>query len=303
MVYLEMFEDYKKNIEGNSNNSIKQYVSELNKFFDFLNVKLNDEIVQVSSIDVQSYIAKLVEMGNSANTRNHKLTIIKTFYTYLQRELDLKIDYRILTLKYSKTAKVEKKWLNSDEVNDLLLASANDYRANAYICLMYTTGARLSDISQIKLSDVMKIKGYDEEGNAIYKVRVNGKGNKERDLFLNNKKYDTMGRIMKYIDMKRNKIVEKYDVDSDLLFISNKGEPLDHSNIRKSIKRYAKKANIDEYWEVSPHTLRHSFATNLLNKGVSVAVVRNAMGHASISTTNTYAHADINSIKDAMQDV
>lgn len=149
----------------------------------------------------------------------------------------------------------------------------------------------------------MKIKGYDEEGNAIYKVRVNGKGNKERDLFLNNKKYDTMGRIMKYIDVKRNKIVEKYDVDSDLLFISNKGEPLDHSNIRKSIKRYAKKANIDEYWEVSPHTLRHSFATNLLNKGVSVAVVRNAMGHASISTTNTYAHADINSIKDAMQDV
>ena len=155
---------------------------------------------------------------------------------------------------------------------------------------MLTTGARISEINDITVDDVYN-------GYAV----INGKGNKQRTLYFNNEIYNTMPILLRYIDIKRNKIIKKTGVKTNQLFISNEGNNIKRENFTKSLKRYAQKAGLNDWETISPHSLRHSCGSNALRRGVDIATVRDMLGHSNIFTTNTYSHSNEDLIKNAME--
>ena len=292
MELFDKFKIYKVEIEGNKLNSIDTYIDDLKGFFNYLGIDMqdNDKILSVNSIQVKQYISYLYDKGNSATTRNRRLTAIKTFYRYLAEEENLTIDYKIFNIKRAKTQPREAYYLDNDNIEKLVLRTKK-IRYKALIIFILTNGARFSDILQVKVDDILTPKSYDRNGNPVYYVKVIGKRDKERKLYIDNMHYDTRNILKEYIDTERKKILERTGVKTDLLFISNDGNPLNRENFNRTLKICAKKAGIERWQDVHPHTLRHSFATRLLDEGKTIAEVRDLMGHDSIATTNSYVHS------------
>lgn len=288
---LDEFKSYKCEIEGNKENSIDQYIIVIKKFFDYFKVDYKDinKITEINSNDIKQWLMTLNQSGNSAKTRNHRLAVIKEFYRFLQVEKDLIVDPKINFMRYSKTPHKEKLFLDI-ETCDLLLRKTTEIRTKAVISVILTTGCRFSDLESITTKDI-------DNGYAV----VYGKGNKERYLYFDNKDTKCLEIVRKYIDKKRKKIIENTGVKTDLLFLSNNGNKLDINNFRKELKHYAKKCGIECWKDISPHILRHSFATNKLESGCDIGTIRDALGHTNISTTNTYIHTNREKVREMME--
>ena len=292
MELFNKFKTYKVEIEGNKSDSIDTYIDDIKGFLDYLNINATDDktIVNVDATQVKQYISYLYDKGNSATTRNRRLTAIKIFYKYLGQEEDFAIDYKIFNIKRAKTQPREAYYLDENNT-ELLVLRTKKIRYKALIIFILTNGARFSDIVQVKVDDVLNPKGYDRKGNPIYYVKVIGKRNKERKLFIDNEHYDTRNVLIEYINTERKQIIERTGSKTDLLFISNDGNELNRNNFNKTLKICAKKAGIERWKDIHPHTLRHTFATRLLDEGHTIAEVRDLMGHDSIATTNAYVHS------------
>ena len=282
---LEEFKTYKVDVEGKAEDSINLYIKNIKKFCEDMNIKNYETLISTKSQTIKDWLSILAEKENSAVTRNNKLSAIKQIFCFLEDEKDVVVDRKINKIKYAKTKQKETKYLDEKQMEELLAITTNQ-RTKSAIAILNNTGVRFSELIQITCTDI-------ERGFAI----IVGKGNKERTVFFT---HQTIAICRNFINGKRRHIVEKYNLDTDLLFLSDYGNIMKASNFINSLKYYAERMGI--YWsnEMSPHKLRHSCITKALNDGVPIQVVRDMVGHTNMQTTNRYSHSKDDEIRKAM---
>ena len=282
---LEEFKTYKVDVEGKAEDSINLYIKNIKKFCEDMNIKDYETLISTKSQTIKDWLSILAEKENSAVTRNNKLSAIKQIFCFLEDEKDVVVDRKINKIKYAKTKQKETKYLDEKQMEELLAITTNQ-RTKSAIAILNNTGVRFSELIQITCTDI-------ERGFAI----IVGKGNKERTVFFT---HQTIAICRNFINGKRRHIVEKYNLDTDLLFLSDYGNIMKASNFINSLKYYAERMGI--YWsnEMSPHKLRHSCITKALNDGVPIQVVRDMVGHTNMQTTNRYSHSKNDEIRKAM---
>lgn len=234
---------------------------------------LKKKLISLNGNDVRNF---LLNIDTIPRTKAHYLTVLNSFYRYLIFMDKLK-DNPCDGIKSPKLEKKLPTYLTSEEVDKLLnmrLTKPVDYRNKAMLELIYATGARISEITNLELSQI----DYDE---CI--IRVTGKGKKDRIIPFGN---TASKALREYIETYRVFLI-KNDT-CNYVFINKNGSKISRQMIFKILKSLAKKAGIEK--EVSPHTLRHSFATNLLNNRADLRVIQELLGHENLETTEIYSH-------------
>lgn len=252
-------------------NTISTYKDDLKYYLSFLNGK---EFENITKKDINNFIEYLKDRNLSEKTINHVIGTVKNLHNYFALHHNMpNVTENIVRLK---TPKKLPKVLTIEEVDLLLdidLKTSYDYRNKAMLELMYSSGLRLSELLNLTLSDI------DFENNL---VKVFGKGSKERIIPIGD--YATVA-LYKYINEYRNSLV-KYP--TDILFLNNHGKKMSRSGFFKIIKKIAENKGIKK--ELSPHTLRHSFATHMLECGADLRSIQELLGHENMSTTSIYTH-------------
>lgn len=259
--------------KGLSLQTVKSYQQDLKAFFAFYPDK--HDVNDLSSYDINSFIANELSMGRSPATVLRMSSSIKNFYVFLRKE-GLFLD----ELPEVETPKMPKRLpscLSIEEVELLLNApdmnTPSGIRDKAMLELMYASGLRVSELINLEKKNVNLVKGI---------VKIFGKGAKERKVPMGDfaKEY-----VVKYINEVRDQF---HGRDSKFLFLNRKGDPLSRIYFFKQVKKYALEVGIDK--PISPHTLRHCFATHLLEGGAQLKAVQEMLGHTNISTTQIYTH-------------
>ena len=262
-----------------SNNTIDSYKRDLEDFYKFTNKSYKF----ITKDDVINYLGYL---NNKINPRsiNRHIVSIKNYFKFLEKNNSIKSNPcdEITGLK---TPKKLPKVLSEEDVNNLLDIELNDafsYRNKAMLELMYSSGLRVSELLNLEVNNI------DFNMNL---VRVFGKGSKERIVPIDDiaTKY-----LSEYISIYRNTLLK--NKESDILFLNSRGDKLTRQGFFKILKTIAKEKGIKK--ELSPHTLRHSFATHLLNHGADLRSIQTMLGHENIETTQIYTHVSDNYIKE-----
>jgi len=281
---IEEFLDYLLIDKKYSDNTIESYRNDLNKYYEFI----KKDIKNASEDDINKYIISLNKNGFSEKSISRNISAIKSFYKFLliEKKIQHNITENIDTPKLHKSLP---KVLTEEEVEKLLDISLNDhfsFRNKAMLELMYATGMRVSELINIKVFDI------DFEADII---RITGKGRKERIVPFGDY---ALYYLKKYYDDYRYMFLIKGE--SDYLFLNNHGEPMTRQGFFKILKKIADEVGIKK--EFSPHTLRHSFATHLLNHGADLRSIQELLGHSDISTTQIYTNLSFNQIKENYKD-
>ncbi len=279
---IEKYLEYLKYERKLSDNTYQSYENNLKQFKKYL---IDNDIVN-SSKDVSTEMLKeyLYQLNLSNKSKSHYLTVLKSYYSFLTKEGVIKNN----PTNAIKMPKIEKKlpnYLTIEEVDKLLdirLEKPTDYRNKAMLELLYATGMRISELTNLKLSQV----DFDDDI-----VRVLGKGKKERTIPLND---TAIFALKEYINDYRPFLLKLNT--SEYIFINNFGNKISRQGFFKILKKLCVKAEISK--EVSPHTLRHSFATHLLNNGADLRIIQELLGHENLVTTEIYAHLQNQKIKD-----
>lgn len=268
--YIDKYFDYLKYERKVTNNTYESYKNDLKSFDAFFNHK----IINLKYEDIQKYLKSLNSL--SAKSISHQITVINNLYNFLITDGYMTSNpcENIISPKISKTLPVS---LTEEEINKLLdidFITIYDYRNKAMLELLYATGLRISELLNLKLNDVDLKNSY---------VRVLGKGRKERII--------PIGEIaINYLKLYINEyrpILLKNKIN-DYIFISNACTKMTRQGFFKIIKKECQKKNINK--EISPHTIRHSFATHLLAHGADLRIIQDLLGHEDISTTQIYTH-------------
>lgn len=258
-----------------SNATIESYTYCLNKYYTFMK-KNNLNLKTIKKNDIKDYLKYLKDNKMSPKTINQNMSCLRSFYKFLIIEKYLTAD----PLEYVEAPKFRKslpKVLSKEEVDKLLdidLINKYSYRNKAMLELMYATGVRVSELVNLKIHDI----DYDME-----LLRTMGKGNKERIIPIG--EY-AMYYLKLYVNNFREELIKKNY--TDYLFLNNHGKKISRQSFYKLIKELAIKKNIKT--EFSPHTLRHSFATHLLDSGTDIKSIQEMLGHSSLQTTQIYTH-------------
>lgn len=269
-----------------SNNTIESYGSDvLNYLYYLQNVKGITNLQNVTTEDVKNYLAYLKKMGYSPSSSSRALSTLKSFHKFLVLEHYIKHNP---TLSIS-TPKIDKKLPNVLSVEEvmILLNSLNDdtpynARNRAMIEVMYGTGLRVSELVNLKLNELHLTSKM---------ISTTGKGSKERIVPIN----DYASKVLRDYIVKYRPELVKNGKDNNFIFLNNQGQPLSRQSFFLILKRLAKDAGIEK--EISPHTLRHSFATHLLEAGTDLRYIQEMLGHENISTTQIYTHLSKQKIK------
>lgn len=281
---IDIFLNYLSVERGLSGNTMASYRQDLSRYMDYLSRRHIDALSKTTKNDIVNFMLDQKDRGLSANSIARRLAAIKVFYRFLVRERILKEDSTSL-IDSPKLGKKIPETLSLNEV-DALLAQPNarvthGSRDKAILETMYATGMRVSEVVNLRLDNVNLEVGF---------LRCIGKGNKERVIPLGKK---AIASIRRYTGAARNKLLSKKV--SDYLFVSRFGKKISRQSIWKMIKKYARDARIKK--PLSPHTLRHSFATHLLERGADLRSVQEMLGHADISTTQLYTHINKDRLK------
>ena len=263
-----------------SENTIKSYNNDLKKFNNF-NKK---NIEKINDNDIKNYIKFLNKENNDTKTISHNISTLRSFYKFLLIEKKIKTN-PMEYIELPKTKKSLPKTLSIEEIDKLLdinLIDAFSYRNKAMLELMYSSGLRVSELVNVNIHDI-------DTSNCI--IRIMGKGSKERIVPLGDY---AIKYIEIYIKEYREKLIKKEI--NNYLFLNNHGKKMTRQGFFKILKQIAKEKNIKT--EFSPHTLRHSFATHLLNGGADLRSIQEMLGHESISTTQIYTHVSKEKLKE-----
>lgn len=264
--------------DGLSRNTLESYRRDLNKFSEWLEKHNRPSILQTTHSDIQGYLADLliVQKAKSSST-GRNLSSLKRLFRYLLREGKIPLD-PTLQIDTPKLPRALPKTLTEQDVEQLLASPDIDellgLRDRAMFEVLYATGLRVSELVDLRVSQISLDMGI---------VQVIGKGNKERMVPLGEEALDWMRR---YIDDGRHALLA--GKSSDELFVTARGCGMTRQMFWYLIKKYARHAGLKK--PLSPHTLRHAFATHLLNHGADLRVVQMLLGHADISTTQIYTH-------------
>ena len=278
-------EDFISHIEFEkrlSKNTSYSYKNDLNKYKDYLKEKGITNTKDISKSDVEKYLEKLNKDDVKTSSIARKLTTIKTFHNYLFQKQKISVDVTE-TIERPKLRKKLPNVLTVDEVDRLLDIDCKtkfDYRNKSMLELMYGTGLRITELLDLKLND------FDLE-NCV--IRCYGKGSKERIVPIG--EY-TMESLMNYLEI-RNELLRKRTCE--YLFLNNLGGRLSRFSFFKILKKMLVEKGIHK--DVSPHSLRHSFATHMLEYGADLRSIQELLGHSDIATTKIYTHISNNKIK------
>ncbi len=262
--------------DGLSKNTLNSYRFDLELFTGWLDKSFKKNILDTSQVDIQQYLSFKFPTSKSRSI-SRLLAALRRLFRYLLRQKKIKID-PTLEIQSPKIPKSLPKSLSEEDV-ELLLAAPDvetnaGLRDKAMLELLYACGLRVSELVNILLTELSMTEGV---------IRVTGKGNKTRLVPMGEEAVDW---IKKYIDESRNNILKQRV--SKYLFITIRGGAMTRQAFWYLIKRYAIIANIKK--SMSPHIMRHAFATHLLNHGADLRVVQMLLGHSDISTTQIYTH-------------
>jgi integrase/recombinase XerD len=275
--------------KGLSSNTTKAYENDIKRFLKFLHDKNQQDIAQCRMQDVRELIATLSEMGLERSSLARNLSSIRMFYRYLLAEDILDRD-PTENIEVPKQKQKLPTVLEIHEVESLLkqpdLTQSRGIRDKAILEVMYATGVRVSELTDLKQSNIMEEEGV---------IRVLGKGSKERLIPIGKIAIISVNSYIRTVRMN----LARRRLCGDILFLSMNGRPLTRIAIWKIVKDYVKEAKISK--NVSPHTLRHSFATHLLEGGADLRAVQEMLGHADITTTQIYTHLDREFLKEVIQ--
>lgn len=283
--YINRFIDYLAVERGLAKNTLESYGRDLRQFQGYLVDQENKKLEEANQATILGYLNNLKNQRKAVSTISRNVAAIKSFYQYLVQETYLSLDP---TVKIE-TPKIEKKLpkiLSIMEVEELLKQPSSKVpsgmRDKAMLELLYATGIRVSEIISLNISDVNLDMGY---------IKCYGKGSKERLVPLGS---IAVKSVHEYVNKGRPQIVRTYEEAT--LFVNHHGNRLTRQGFWKIIKKYAHQANITK--EITPHTLRHSFATHLLENGADLRSVQEMLGHADISTTQIYTQVTKNQLKE-----
>ena len=273
---IEEFIDHLWLEDGLSKNTLNSYRFDLELFSEWLTKTLKKNILDVSQADIQLYLSFKFPTSK-ARSISRLLATLRRLFRYLLRENKIKGDPTLEILS-PKIPKSLPKSLSEEEVESLLDAPSNKtisgLRDKAMLELLYACGLRVSELVNILLTELSMTEGV---------IRVTGKGSKTRLVPMGEEAVDW---IKKYINESRNGILKKKT--SKYLFITIRGSAMTRQAFWYLIKRYSIIAQINK--PMSPHILRHAFATHLINHGADLRVVQMLLGHSDISTTQIYTH-------------
>lgn len=262
--------------DGLSKNTLTSYRQDLSAFAEWLQKTENRDLHQARQADIQQYLA--VRFPHSKpRSISRLIATLRRFYRYALRESQVEVD-PTLQIDSPKLPRSLPKSLNEEEVEALLdapdLGQPLGLRDRAMLELLYACGLRVSELVGLKVTEIGLQEGV---------IRVTGKGSKTRLVPMGEEALEWTGR---YLKEARPDILQKRLSDS--LFVTQRGEAMTRQAFWYLIKRYALQAGIRK--PISPHVLRHAFATHLLNHGADLRVVQMLLGHADISTTQIYTH-------------
>ncbi len=269
--------------KGLSDNTNISYKTDLELYLGFLKEKGINSLEGIKSSDIESYMMFLQEDSHdTVTTVARKLTSIKNFHSFLEKEgiVSKNVSVGIKRPKLRKTVVRSLSVSDVDKLLDITLKSPFDYRNKAMLELIYGTGLRVSELVNLTLNNI-------DFTNCI--IRIVGKGNKERIIPLG--EY-SMYYLNLYME-RRNSLLKKNICDA--LFLNNHGKKITRQGFFKILKGLLKEKGLDP--DVSPHTLRHSFATHLLNSGADLRSIQEMLGHSDISTTRIYTHVGDSKIR------
>ena len=270
---IELFQQYLFVEKGLSKQTVISYTEDLKQFFLFLNDRKYVEELQGE--DLYEFVKQQLAIGRTASTVMRRLSSVRNFFLFLKRDGLYKGE--IPEVEAPKKAEHLPNCLSIEEVEDLLNApdinKPEGLRDRAMLETMYASGLRVSELLMLERGRVNLKKAI---------ITVYGKGSKERKVPLGD---FAIEYIQKYIDEVRYKNPGK---DTKYLFLNRYGKPISRQFFFKQIKKYALEAGIDT--PISPHTLRHCFATHLLENGAQLRAVQEMLGHANIATTQIYTH-------------
>lgn len=286
---LKDYTNYLKLERGLSDNSISNYQLDVRKLQKFLNVneievgpdQVSEELIQKFIYDVSSSI--------NARSQSRLISGLRSFFDYLVFE-----NYReqnpMELIESPKTGRKLPDIISTEEVDRIIraidLGKAEGERNRAIIETLYGCGLRVSELTELKLSDLFFDEGF---------IKITGKGNKQR--FVPISEY-TIKYITLYKDEVRPHQAIK-DEYSDTLFLNRRGRQLTRAMIFTIVRKLTKEAGISK--KVSPHTFRHSFATHLLENGADLRAIQQMLGHESITTTEVYVHVDRSHLREVME--
>jgi len=278
------FISYLHNEKKTSENTELSYKRDLTKLCAFLEEQGINDFAKVTATNLNSYVLDLEKKQFKPATISRNIASIKALYMFLYKEKRINEDVS----EKLKAPKIEKKAPEIMTMKEVALLleqpsgkSIKEIRDKAMLELLYATGIRVSELISLKVSEVNMQMGFILCKDST-KERVIPFGNKARNA------------LIKYLENSRAEMVA--DANNDILFVNCSGQPMSRQGFWKLIKFYAKKAGITT--DITPHTLRHSFAAHLVENGADLKSVQEMLGHSDISTTQVYATLNRNHIRD-----
>jgi len=276
--YIDKFIRYLEIEKAVSSHTLRAYRKDLEIFFDYAKT----EPEKIDMIDVRGFVAEQIKGGMNKTTVGRRLSCIRSFFKFLHREGYIKSNPAKL-VSNPKVSKLLPRFLSVDEVFSLVEKPEGigfiPVRNKAILELLYSSGLRVSELSGLNIED-LNIK------ESLIKIR--GKGKKERIVPVGSKAIDALKSYM--IERMLLKSKDK------ALFLNRMGTRLTDRGVRRIVVKYAR--DLAMYGQISPHTIRHTFASHLIQGGADLRVIQELLGHSSLSTTQKYTHLDITHLMD-----
>ena len=275
MKYINNYLEYLRVVRKYSDKTILSYYDDLVEYQEFLQNNFIN-ILDINDKVVKDYLKYLYSRNITKTSISRKLSSIRGLYNYLTNE-DIITNNYFSKISNPKREKHLPKFLKNEEIDKILLVCENntplEERDTLVLELLYATGLRVSELVNIKISDINK---------SDKSIKVLGKGSKERIVLYNN---HTKVALDKYLSDGYHSLNKK---NNGYLILNNRGDRISDRYIRDIINKYVKKAGLDI--KISPHTLRHTFATDMLEEGSDLMTVKELLGHESLNTTSIYTH-------------
>jgi len=283
--YLNSFLNYLTNEKNYSPLTVKSYRGDLTQFTGFLNKQGVRSPEKVTHIIIREFLSILMKSHYTKKSIIRKLASIKSFYKFLFNRGLINNNPG----DYVSSPKADKKlpdFLYEEEISDIIEAFSEDTfngaRNKSLLEVLYSTGVRISELVSMNLNDI--------DFSSLL-IKVKGKGNKERIVALGSK---CVAALKNYLSF-RKKILLKYNNKTDSLFLNQQGKRLTDRGVRYIFKKIIREFSLKK--NMSPHTIRHTFATHMLNHGCDLRIVQEFLGHVSLSTTQVYTHIGGNKLK------